>query len=52
MPRMSGRQLAERLLEVRPDMKVLYMSGDTDDAVIRHGIFYSNVAFISEADHT
>ncbi len=48
MPRMSGRQLAERLLEVRADMKVLYMSGYTDDAVVRNGIFYSKTAFIQK----
>ncbi len=48
MRRMSGRELAARLLKVRPDMKVLYMSGYTDDAVMRSGIFHSKVAFIQK----
>jgi two-component system, cell cycle sensor histidine kinase and response regulator CckA len=37
MPAMSGAELAERLLETRPEMKVLYMSGYTSDVVLRHG---------------
>ncbi|HEV3263570.1 MAG TPA: hypothetical protein VG013_42435, partial [Gemmataceae bacterium] len=38
MPTMSGRQLADRAASVRPGLKVLFMSGYTDDAVMRHGV--------------
>jgi two-component system cell cycle sensor histidine kinase/response regulator CckA len=48
MRRMSGRTLAARLASLRPEMKVLYMSGYTDDAIIRHGLLNSDVAFLQK----
>jgi CheY-like chemotaxis protein len=38
MPQMSGRELAERTRQVHRDLRVLYMSGYTDDAIVRHGV--------------
>ena len=48
MPNLGGRELAERLMEQRPAMKTVYMSGYTDDVVLRRGLLEAGVAFIQK----
>jgi PAS domain S-box-containing protein len=48
MPGMSGRDLAERLAASHTETRVLFMSGYTDDAVVRHGVLAADVAFLQK----
>jgi two-component system, cell cycle sensor histidine kinase and response regulator CckA len=48
MPQMSGRELADRLTPLRPEMKIFYMSGYTEDALVRHGVADLSVAFLQK----
>jgi PAS domain S-box-containing protein len=48
MPHMSGPELARRLTPIRPDLRVLYMSGYTDEAVIRHGVVEAEVGYLQK----
>ena len=48
MPKMDGREVAGRVLELRPELKVLFLSGYTDDAVVRYGILHETVNFLQK----
>jgi CheY-like chemotaxis protein len=48
MPGLNGRELAERLVEVHPEMRVLFSSGYTDDIILHHGVVDERVDFISK----
>jgi two-component system cell cycle sensor histidine kinase/response regulator CckA len=48
MPGMNGPEVAQRLARMRPEMRVLYMSGYSDDALIRRGVVPQSAAFLQK----
>jgi two-component system cell cycle sensor histidine kinase/response regulator CckA len=48
MPGMSGRELAERVALVRPGLRLIYMSGYTDDAIVHHGVIDNGMPFLEK----
>jgi two-component system cell cycle sensor histidine kinase/response regulator CckA len=48
MPGASGPELTQRLLDHRPGLKVVYMSGYTDEAIVHHGVINPGIAFLQK----
>ena len=48
MPGMGGHPLAQRLLALRPDLRVLFLSGYTDEAIVHHGILEAGTPFLQK----
>jgi len=48
MPQMNGPALAKRLVQSRPNMKVIFMSGYMDDSIVRHGVLSARAAFLQK----
>jgi len=48
MPKVNGRELAEQIIQLRPQMRVLYMSGYTDGAITNSGLLQKEVAFLQK----
>jgi PAS domain S-box-containing protein len=48
MPGISGRELADRVAVIRPGIKILYMSGYTDQSVVRHGILEGDAILLQK----
>lgn len=48
LPQMNGREVAQQLLELMPSLRVLFMSGYTDDAIVHHGVLDEGVSFIEK----
>jgi len=48
MPEISGKEVADRVTELLPGLRVLFMSGYTDEAIVHHGVLDTNIEFIQK----
>jgi DNA-binding response OmpR family regulator len=48
MPKMSGRELYGELQRIRPEMRVLYMSGYSGDAILHHGVLHEGIELLEK----
>ena len=48
MPGAGGPELTRQLIEQRPALRVIYMSGYTEDAIVQHGVIKSGIAFLNK----
>jgi len=48
MPQMGGKELADQLSVSRPNVKVLFTSGYTEDAIVHHGVLEPGIAFLQK----
>jgi two-component system, cell cycle sensor histidine kinase and response regulator CckA len=48
LPGMNGRELAERLIKIRPEIKTLFTSGYTEDVIVHHGVIDARINFIGK----
>ena len=48
MPGASGPELTRQLIEQRPALRVIYMSGYTEEAIVQHGVIKPGIAFLNK----
>lgn len=48
MPNVGGRELADEVVRLHPEVKVLYLSGYTSDSIVHHGVLDTGVAYLQK----
>ena len=48
MPGINGRELVDHLVAIRPNLKIMYMSGYTDDVIVHSAVLKPGVAFLQK----